>query len=144
MENKAAWQGKGIRKPDLFFMQPYTPDRTAASVHFVAAGSALLAAGYCLYSSSVVFVLTVGDGVYGFTLDPSVGEFILSHNNMKVPDEGKIYAFNEGNYQVRRAYGTLYMRLLASLYATCIPLCAPLHPVLLRCMCLGVVAHCIM
>lgn len=62
-------------------------------------GSALLAAGYCLYSSSVVFVLTVGDGVYGFTLDPSVGEFILSHNNVKVPAEGKIYAFNEGNYQ---------------------------------------------
>lgn len=43
-------------------------------------------------------VLTVGDGVYGFTLDPMVGEFILSHDNIKVPAKGKIYSFNEGNY----------------------------------------------
>jgi fructose-1,6-bisphosphatase I len=47
-------------------------------------GSSLLAAGYCLYSSSTVFVLTVGDGVYGFTYDSIVGEFVLSHPNMKV------------------------------------------------------------
>jgi len=43
-------------------------------------------------------VLTVGSGVFGFTLDPSVGEFIMSHKNIKVPDVGKIYSFNEGNY----------------------------------------------
>ena len=43
-------------------------------------------------------VLTVGDGVYGFTLDPMVGEFILSHADIKVPAKGKIYSFNEGNY----------------------------------------------
>ncbi|CAL5218421.1 g98 [Coccomyxa viridis] len=61
-------------------------------------GSSLLAAGYCLYSSSTVFVITVGDGVYGFTYDSIVGEFILSHPDMKVPDKGKIYSFNEGNY----------------------------------------------
>ncbi len=48
------------------------------------AGSALLTAGYCLYSSSTIFVLTTGKGVYGFTLDPLVGEFILSHDNVKV------------------------------------------------------------
>ncbi len=47
-------------------------------------GSSLLAAGYCLYSSSTVFVLTVGTGVYGFTYDSIVGEFVLSHPNMKV------------------------------------------------------------
>eukprot|EP00891_Asterochloris_glomerata_P002934 jgi/Astpho2/2934/Aster-01076 len=62
-------------------------------------GSALQAAGYCLYSSSTVFVLTLGHGVYGFTLDPSVGEFILSNEAIQCPQEGKIYAFNEGNYQ---------------------------------------------
>ncbi|KAL3144426.1 hypothetical protein ABBQ32_004172 [Trebouxia sp. C0010 RCD-2024] len=61
-------------------------------------GSALLTAGYCLYSSSTIFVVTTGDGVYGFTLDPLVGEFIMSHENVKVPESGKIYAFNEGNY----------------------------------------------
>ena len=48
------------------------------------AGSALLTAGYCLYSSSTIFVLTTGNGVYGFTLDPLVGEFILSHDDVKV------------------------------------------------------------
>lgn len=48
------------------------------------AGSALLTAGYCLYSSSTIFVVTTGDGVYGFTLDPLVGEFIMSHENVKV------------------------------------------------------------
>ena len=47
-------------------------------------GSSLLASGYCLYSSSTVFVITVGDGVYGFTYDSIVGEFIMSHPDMKV------------------------------------------------------------
>ena len=47
-----------------------------------------------------MFVLTLGHGVYGFTLDPSVGEFILSNEAIQCPQEGKIYAFNEGNYQV--------------------------------------------
>eukprot|EP00879_Flechtneria_rotunda_P001040 GHRR01001177.1.p1 GENE.GHRR01001177.1~~GHRR01001177.1.p1 ORF type:complete len:412 (+),score=129.36 GHRR01001177.1:145-1380(+) len=63
-------------------------------------GKNLLAAGYCLYSSSTVLVLTIGDGVYGFTLDPLVGEFVLTHNRIQVPEVGKIYAFNEGNYQL--------------------------------------------
>lgn len=63
-------------------------------------GSSLLCAGYCLYSSASVLVLTVGDGVYGFTLDPLVGEFILSHDRVQIPEVGKIYSFNEGNYQL--------------------------------------------
>lgn len=61
-------------------------------------GDKLLAAGYCLYSSSTVLVLSIGKGVWGFTFDPLVGEFILSHPDIKVPEKGKIYAFNEGNY----------------------------------------------
>lgn len=63
-------------------------------------GSSLLCSGYCLYSSASVLVLTVGDGVYGFTLDPLVGEFILSHDRIRIPEAGKIYSFNEGNYQL--------------------------------------------
>jgi len=63
-------------------------------------GSSLLSAGYCMYSSSVILVLTIGRGVFGFTLDPTVGEFILSHDNLKVPESGKIYSFNEGNYKL--------------------------------------------
>merc|ERR1711937_583362 len=48
-------------------------------------------------SSSTVLVLTVGDGVYGFTLDTLIGDFVLSHDNIKIPEAGKIYSFNEGN-----------------------------------------------
>nr|ACB44984.1 chloroplast fructose-1,6-bisphosphatase [Oryza coarctata] len=61
-------------------------------------GSNLLAAGYCMYSSSVIFVLTVGTGVYVFTLDPMYGEFVLTQEKVQIPKAGKIYAFNEGNY----------------------------------------------
>lgn len=61
-------------------------------------GKNLLAAGYVLYSSCTILVLTIGDGVYGFTLDPYVGEFVLTHDRIQIPEFGKIYAFNEGNY----------------------------------------------
>jgi len=63
-------------------------------------GGNLLAAGYCLYSSSIVFTLSIGKGVFGFTLDPSYGEFVLTHENIKIPKSGKIYSFNEGNYDL--------------------------------------------
>lgn len=56
-------------------------------------------AGYILYGSSTVFVYTAGHGVFGFTLDPAVGEFLLSHDNIRIPDESKIYSINEGNYK---------------------------------------------
>ncbi|XP_062216102.1 fructose-1,6-bisphosphatase, chloroplastic-like isoform X2 [Phragmites australis] len=61
-------------------------------------GSNMLAAGYCMYSSSVIFVLTIGTGVYVFTLDPMYGEFVLTQEKVQIPKAGKIYAFNEGNY----------------------------------------------
>lgn len=63
-------------------------------------GSNLLAAGYCLYSSSVIFTLSIGNGVYAFQLDPSYGEFVLTHEDIKIPKSGKIYSFNEGNYDL--------------------------------------------
>ncbi len=59
-------------------------------------GSEQVAAGYFLYGSSTMMVYTTGDGVHGFTLDPSVGEFLLSHPDMKTPENGKIYSINEG------------------------------------------------
>jgi fructose-1,6-bisphosphatase I len=61
-------------------------------------GSNLLCAGYCMYSSSVILVLSVGKGVFGFTLDPLYGEFVLTHKEIQIPKKGKIYSFNEGNY----------------------------------------------
>ncbi len=61
-------------------------------------GNQLAAAGYILYGSSTMFVYSTGNGVHGFTLDPSVGEFLLSNENMKIPEKGKEYSVNEGNY----------------------------------------------
>lgn len=63
-------------------------------------GSNLLAAGYCMYSSSVIFVLTIGTGVFAFSLDPMYGEFVLTQEKIQIPKSGKIYSFNEGNYQL--------------------------------------------
>jgi fructose-1,6-bisphosphatase I len=60
-------------------------------------GKNLVAAGYCLYSSATTLVFTLGDGTHGFTLDESLGEFVLTHPNMKIPERGAIYSFNEGN-----------------------------------------------
>jgi fructose-1,6-bisphosphatase I len=56
-----------------------------------------VAAGYCIYGSSTMLVYTTGRGVHGFTLDPSVGEFLLSHENIRIPSAGKVYSINEGN-----------------------------------------------
>jgi fructose-1,6-bisphosphatase I len=60
-------------------------------------GSQQVGAGYVIYGSSTMFVYTTGRGVHGFTLDPSVGEFLLSHENITIPKRGKIYSINEGN-----------------------------------------------
>ncbi|KAF7812899.1 fructose-1,6-bisphosphatase, cytosolic [Senna tora] len=60
-------------------------------------GKNMVAAGYCMYGSSCTLVLSTGAGVNGFTLDPSLGEFILTHPDIKIPKKGKIYSVNEGN-----------------------------------------------
>ncbi len=59
-------------------------------------GKDQVAAGYILYGSSTMFVYTTGKGVNGFTYEPSLGEYILSHQNMKIPKKGAIYSVNEG------------------------------------------------
>lgn len=61
-------------------------------------GTNQVAAGYVIYGSSTMLVYTTGKGVNGFTLDPSIGEFCLSHPDMKTPADGTIYSVNEGNY----------------------------------------------
>lgn len=60
-------------------------------------GTEQVAAGYVIYGSSTMLVYTTGFGVNGFTLDPSIGEFCLSHPQIKMPESGKIYSMNEGN-----------------------------------------------
>lgn len=61
-------------------------------------GAKQVAAGYVIYGSSVMLVYTTGQGVHGFTLDPSLGEFLLSHPNIRMPDVGKYYSVNESNF----------------------------------------------
>merc|ERR1712176_1616357 len=60
-------------------------------------GTNLVAAAYCLYSSSTFLVLTLGAGTYGFTLDENLGEFVLSHPDIKIPETSSIISFNEAN-----------------------------------------------
>jgi len=57
-----------------------------------------IGAGYIVYGSSTMFVYTTGDGVNGFTLEPSIGEFLLSHPDIKTPKTARSYSINEGNY----------------------------------------------
>ncbi len=65
---------------------------------FLQSGLKQIAAGYVVYGSSCMLVYSTGRGVNGFTLDPSIGEFCLSHPDIKIPEHGKIYSINEGNY----------------------------------------------
>jgi fructose-1,6-bisphosphatase I len=60
-------------------------------------GKRLLAAGYVIYGSSTMMVYTTGNGVHGFTLDPAIGEFILSHPDIRIPAKAKYYSVNQGN-----------------------------------------------
>ena len=64
---------------------------------FFQPGYKQVGAGYVIYGSSTMLVYTTGHGVNGFTLEPSIGEFCLSHPDMKIPEEGKVYSINEGN-----------------------------------------------
>jgi len=75
--------------------EPGTP---AQLEDFLQPGTAQVAAGYVIYGSSTMLVYTTGNGVNGFTLDPSIGEFCLSHPDIKTPTSGRIYSLNEGNH----------------------------------------------
>jgi len=73
-----------------------------------------IAAGYCLYGSATMIVLSLGHGVYGFTLDNSLGEFILTHPNIKIKPRGNIYSINEGNSKFWDAPTTTYVNRIKS------------------------------
>jgi fructose-1,6-bisphosphatase I len=75
-------------------------------------GHRQVAAGYILFGSSMMFVYSTGHGVHGFTLDPSVGEFLLSHENLRMPARGTIYSTNEGNYGRWSPHMQQYIRYL--------------------------------
>jgi fructose-1,6-bisphosphatase I len=75
-----------------------TVDEPPSDSDFFQQGTAQVAAGYVIYGSSTMLVYTTRRGVNGFTLDPSIGEFCLSHPDMKCPESGTMYSINEGNY----------------------------------------------
>ena len=76
-----------------------TPVGTPVTIEdFLQKGSQQVAAGYVVYGTSTMLVYTTGDGVNGFTLNPAIGSFYLSHPNMEFPENGTIYSVNEGNY----------------------------------------------
>lgn len=65
---------------------------------FLQPGNQQIAAGYIIYGSSTMLVYSTGNGVNGFTYDPTIGVFCLSHPNLRIPESGTIYSINEGNY----------------------------------------------
>lgn len=67
---------------------------------FLQSGKNQVAAGYILYGPSVMFIYSCGNGVNGFTLDPSIGSFLLSHPNIRIPEKGSIYSINEGYFSL--------------------------------------------
>lgn len=78
-----------------------TPVGSEPSIEdFLQGGHEQVAAGYILYGSSTILVYTTGHTVNGFTYDASLGEFILSHTNIKSPSDGVIYSYNEGNFDL--------------------------------------------
>lgn len=77
-------------------------------------GRAQVAAGYVVYGSSTILVYTAGRGVYGFTLDPAVGAYVLSHDDLRMPKQGGYYSANEAN---TNSYPGEYRKFLAELRA---------------------------
>jgi fructose-1,6-bisphosphatase I len=65
---------------------------------FLQPGNKIVAAGYVIYGSSTMLVYSTGNGVNGFTLDPSIGEYCLSHPKILIPENGNVYSINQGNY----------------------------------------------
>jgi len=75
--------------------RPTTGDASNPDNWLLQPGNQQIAAGYVVYGSSTILVYTVGNGVHGFTLDPSIGAYILSHENIRMPDQGIYYSVNE-------------------------------------------------
>ena len=119
-----------LRRPDSA-----TPSGGSGLEDILQPGTEQVAAGYVVYSSSTILVYTTGQGVHGFTLEPSVGAYVLSHENIRMPEKGKYYSVNEA-YQdgFPAAYRTYLDRLRKKKYASRYigSLVADFHRTLLR------------
>ncbi|KAL1944652.1 hypothetical protein VTO73DRAFT_3082 [Trametes versicolor] len=87
----------GVNIGTIFGIYHIAPGSKGSISDVLRPGSQMVAAGYTMYGSSANLVLSTGHGVNGYTLDASLGEFILTHPDIKIPPRGKIYSFNEGN-----------------------------------------------
>lgn len=90
-------------------------DKLPVEADLIRPGREQVAAGYLFYGSSTMLVFTLGQGVHGFTLDPGVGEYLLSHERITVPSKGKQYAANDGNYHKWPAKTRRYLDWLKEL-----------------------------
>ncbi len=82
----------------IFAIRQQDQDTDATASDLLQDGHKQIAAGYILYGPSTMLVYSIGKGVHSFTLDPSLGEFILSDENIQIPNHGSIYSVNEGNF----------------------------------------------
>lgn len=87
----------GVSIGTIFGIYRAKPDSPGDTSDVLRPGKDMVAAGYCMYGSMTFLMITTGDGVSGFTLDNSLGEFVLTHPTVSVPPIGKIYSINEGN-----------------------------------------------
>ena len=94
------------------FRRPEEPAGADPSALALQPGYKQLAAGYVVYGSSTILVYTAGQGVFGFTLDPAVGAYVLSYDNMRMPERGGIYSTNEANVD---SYPRVYQEYLGRL-----------------------------
>jgi len=81
----------------IFSIHKHDGKGLPSEAELIRKGTKQEAAGYLMYGSSTMLVFTAGHGVHGFTLDPGIGEFYLSHENIQIPARGQVYAVNEGN-----------------------------------------------
>lgn len=81
----------------IYEVPPGTPPNSLRAAA-LQPGSSLVAAGYALYSSALMMVLTMGEGTHGFTLDPATGDFRLTHPHIRIPARGQIYSVNDARY----------------------------------------------
>src|SRR5205814_6912939 len=111
------------------------PEGTPGETAVLRAGWKQVAAGYVVYGSSTIFVYTAGQGVYGFTLEPEIGAFVLTFANMKMPVQGNTYSVNEANADgFPESYRTYLSRLRSRGYGSRYigSLVADFHRTLLR------------
>ena len=108
--------GVGVGTTFSILRRPENADYHDVEQWLMQPGSKQVAAGYVVYGSSTILVYSVGRGVHGFTLDPAIGAFVLSHEDIRMPAQGKYYSVNEANVDsFPRGYQTFVQKLRGGL-----------------------------